>query len=110
MKSMYQSQDSKRDDDREENNLSPLRTKGMDGRRIVIVIFSVATCQSDHVPIHSLADRVRHHTVYSYVCGATTVVTSLVCGTLSPFAIFIHPCIVITCYARCRMPACRESK
>ena len=34
------------------------------------------------------------------------VVTSLVCGTLSPFAIFIHPRIVITCYARCRMPAC----
>ena len=34
------------------------------------------------------------------------VVTSLVCGTLSPFAIFIHPRIVITRYARCRMPAC----
>lgn len=62
---------------------------------------------SDHVPIHSFVNAWHHGAqLRLQATYHGTVVTSLVCGTLSPFAIFIHPRIVITCYARCRMPAC----
>lgn len=95
-------------------NLLPLYKSTEDNWRVLAVVISsyVVSRHSDHVPCTFFARRMAPWSIAASASYHGTVVTSLVCGTLSPFAIFIHPRIVITCAraAECQHVTRRSDK